>query len=343
MRSRPAAIVALTAQLWCTSAAGQTLQPAGTPARPAVWSEYPITANDRAISTLVMRTADPKPVVFLLQGSGCTPLFTVDSDGVFHSTSLFHEVTTERFNRFHFAQIQKHGVPPLRFTAGMTREEQVRVFERAQRDCSPEYLRHATKDVRVDDVIAAVRAVSIEPWAKGIVLAGHSEGTHVVTGVLRRIESGRIAAAALFASAGPIPFYGGYAASGGGNREGFARAFEEVQMLQNAPDDLMYRGHPGRRWKTYWLNSNPIDDVRDSSVPLFVTHGTRDGSILAPDLFVLEALRQQPKRPLRYVVLEGGDHDFQTPDDKSRLTDLIQDFLSWVELPNKPTGITVWK
>ena len=38
----------------------------------------------------------------------------------------------------------------------------------------------------------------------------------------------------------------------------------------------------------------------------YVSDGTRDGTILAPDLFVIEAVRQQPTRSLRYVVLENG-------------------------------------
>jgi hypothetical protein len=82
-----------------------------------------------------------------------------------------------------------------------------------------------------------------------------------------------IAAAALFASAGPTPFYGGYVARGAGDRQQFQSVFDRIRKLQSAEDDSMYQGLPARRWKTFWLDSTPIDDVRDSTVPLFVAQG----------------------------------------------------------------------
>jgi hypothetical protein len=44
----------------------------------------------------------------------------------------------------------------------------------------------------------------------------------------------------------------------------------------------------------------------------------------------MEAVRQQPKRPLRYVVVDGGDHAFEMPDGTSRVATLFDDFLNWV-------------
>jgi hypothetical protein len=64
---------------------------------------------------------------------------------------------------------------------------------------------------------------------------------------------------------------------------------------------------------------------------------------LAPDLFALEAIRQQPNRALRYVVLEGGDHAFETPNGKSPIPELFGDFLAWALDPNRTTGTAVLK
>jgi hypothetical protein len=79
----------------------------------------------------------------------------------------------------------------LRFSPGMARDQQVEAFTALERGrCSDEYFSQETKQARVDDVVAAVRAISVQPWAGKILLVGHSEGTHVVTGVLARTGNG---------------------------------------------------------------------------------------------------------------------------------------------------------
>ena len=293
------------------------------------------------VPVFVMHDLQPKPVVFLLQGSGCSPAFTVEASGRFDTTSLFQDVLVRESNRVHFAVVEKPGVTPVRFTASMTHEQQLQAFERAGNECTPEFYKNATKPVRVADVLEAIAAVSAQPWARGIVLVGHSEGTHVATGVLRRARNGTVAGAALFASAGPVQFWSASVSSGDASRESFQSAFDRMRMLQNAPDDFMYKGLPARRYKTFWLESTPIEDVRDSDVPLFVAQGTRDGTVMASDLFAMEAVRQQPKRSLRYVVVEGGDHAFEMPDGTSRVATLFDDFLNWVLDPKRQTGIGV--
>jgi pimeloyl-ACP methyl ester carboxylesterase len=288
-----------------------------------------------------MHDLQPKPVVFLLQGSGCSPAFTVEASGRFDTTSLFQDVLVPDSNRVHFAVVEKPGVTPVRFTASMTHEQQLQTFERAGKECTPEFYKNATKPVRVSDVLAAIAAVSAQPWAQGVILVGHSEGTYVATGALRGAPKGTIAGAALFASAGPVQFWSGFVASGDTSRESFQSAFDRMRILQNASDDFMYKGLPARRYKTFWLESTPIEDVRDSGVPLFVAQGTRDGTVMASDLFAMEALRQQPTRSLRYVDVDGGDHAFEMPDGSSRVATLFDDFLNWVLDPKRPTGTAV--
>jgi dienelactone hydrolase len=307
------------------------------------WSVYETQGHGRTIAVYAAHDRQPKPVVFLLQGSGCAPAFTVTADGRFDSTSLFQDVVARELSRVHFAMVEKPGVAPVRFTAGMTHQQMVQAFERAGKECTPAFFENATRSVRVNDVLAAIAAVSSQPWARGIVLAGHSEGTHVATGVLSRAAQGTVAGAGLFASAGPVQFWSGSVSSDGASRESFQSAFDRMRMLQNAPDDFMYKGLPARRYKTFWLESTPIEDVRDSDVPLFVAQGTRDGTVLASDLFAMEAIRRKPNRPIRYVVVEGGDHGFGMPDGTSRLTALFADLLDWMLDPEKTTTTAVVK
>ena len=64
---------------------------------------------------------------------------------------------------------------------------------------------------------------------------------------------------------------------------------------------------------------------------------------MASDLFAMEAVRQKPNRPIRYVVVDGGDHAFGMPDGTSRVTALFADFLDWMLDPKKATGTAVVK
>ena len=342
-----AAVCALPARLGSAQnsqpgSARSVLRPLREAPGPA-WSHYETDGHGRTVQVFVAHDRVPKPVVFLLQGSGCSPAFTAEADGRLDPTSLFQDAVARESSRVHFVMVEKPGVATVRFTAGMTHAQKVGAFERAGRQCSPEFFANATKPVRVTDVLDAIAAVAAQPWARGIILAGHSEGTHVATGVLRRAAKGTVAAAGLFASAGPLPFWSGSLSSGGANREAFQAAFDRLRMLQQAPDDFMYQGLPARRYKTFWIESTPIDDVRDSDVPLFVAQGSRDGTLMASDLFALEAVRQQPNRPIRYVVVEGGGHAFDLPDGTSRVDRLFTDFLDWTLDGNKVTGTSVLK
>lgn len=57
----------------------------------------------------------------------------------------------------------------------------------------------------------------------------------------------RIATAGLFASAGPIPYFAGYAARGAGDRAQLQSILDCIRMLQSASDDVMHLGLPARR------------------------------------------------------------------------------------------------
>jgi surfactin synthase thioesterase subunit len=305
------------------------------------WAQYRL--DDHKIDVYVAHDAQPKPVVLLLQGSGCAPIMTAQPAGTLEDTSLFQDFVAPRLNALHFALIEKRGISLLRFSENMSQQAKISAFQEAGEHCTADYLRNATKQSRVEDVVATMRALAGQPWARQIILVGHSEGTHVVTGVLRVTDASEVAAAALFASAGPIPFFGGYVARGAGDRAQFQSTFDEIRMLQGKDDDFVYQGLPIRRWKAFWLDSTPIDDVRASVVPLFVAQGTRDGSTLPADLFALEAIRQQPGRPLRYVVIDQGNHEFETPDGHSHLADLLDDFIHWALDDNRKTGLGIVK
>lgn len=306
------------------------------------WSAYRLRNGPVDIDVFLQHDDRPKPVVILLQGSGCLPAFTVDPDGSYRTTSLFQDAIAPALQRVHFAIVEKRGVSPVTFGAEMTQEQKVARFERAGVDCTTSFYEHATKDTRVEDVRSLLTALAEQPWVSTFILVGHSEGSHVATGVLKSRPDAPISAAALFASAGPTPFWGGaYAASGPDARAAFDRNLARLREIQSAPDGAMFDGLPARRWKTFWIQSTPMDDVRGSDVPLFVAQGAHDGTLLPADLFVMEAVRQNSNRPVRYVVLQDGNHAFEQPQGRSRVVELLNDFLQWALNPTRTTSTWV--
>ena len=310
----------------------------------SVWVQHRIDAHSRVVNIFLIHDNQPKPLVILLQGSGCTPLFTVDEDGTFHGTSMFEDYVAQKSNDFHFALLEKQGVEELQFTAGMSFQQKVAAFTETgnMQHCSPEYFINETKNVRADDVMSLVQALNGATWVKQIFIVGQSEGSEVVTGVLRRdSHSSVVKAAALLSSAGSNFFYGGYVSEGPNNRTTFQSAFNRIQLLQHASDDFMYEGHAERRWKSYTLDTTPLEDVHESVAPLYVAHGGREPDILNSDLFVLEALRQQPTRPLRYVIVEGANHGWEGRDGRSHVSQILDDFLRWAQSSEHTTGVEV--
>jgi hypothetical protein len=135
-------------------------------------------------------SAQPKLVV-LLHGSGCAPEFTRESDGSFHETSIFQDAIGAALDRVHVAVVERRGVEPLAFSADMSDENKRLAFERAEKECSAEYFQQATEPARVADTVTAIHALRDQVWARGIVIAGHSEGTHVTDPFLWRLRRPR--------------------------------------------------------------------------------------------------------------------------------------------------------
>lgn len=133
------------------------------------------------------RDDTPKPVVILLRGSGCGPDFTADPDGSLHEISVFQDAIAATLVVAHVAIIERPGVDPLAFAGGMSMADKRAAFNQASDHCGEEFRANATKVARVDDAVAAVEALSREPWAKRVVLPAitHSKHPLVAPGWLR--------------------------------------------------------------------------------------------------------------------------------------------------------------
>jgi pimeloyl-ACP methyl ester carboxylesterase len=261
------------------------------------WAAYLLVGPTESRTVYLAHDSQRKPVVLLLQGSGRSPLFTHDEHG-FSGTTIFEDFVSKNSTRYHFALVEKRGVGILDFQAGLSHEEQVRAFDEAGERCSQAFWANDTRTARVDDAARLVQVLNASQWVSGIIVVGHSEGTQVATGLVKRLGT-RLAGAGLLSSAGPTQFFGMYVAAGGPDRGRFRETFESMRMLQSAAPAVEWRGLPPRRWKSYALETTPLEDVQHSPVPLYVAHGGREGNILAADLLVLEAIPQQPGPAIR--------------------------------------------
>src|SRR5829696_7756209 len=66
--------------------------------QPSHWLRYPVNDSGRSIVAYVAHDGDPKPLLILLQGSGCAPLMTVDASGTYQDTSLFQDLIAPRLS-----------------------------------------------------------------------------------------------------------------------------------------------------------------------------------------------------------------------------------------------------
>lgn len=159
------AVIAIVLLLHGTASAQPTLRAEGN-LKGSHWARYRITATKHTTTLYIVGDGTQKPVVFLSQGSGCMPLFTVRTDGTYDGTSISEKVVASHRDRFHFAVVEKRGVLPLHFNRGMSREDQASAFEEAQTNCSDIYERNATKTARVEDVATAIEAIRLQIVAK---------------------------------------------------------------------------------------------------------------------------------------------------------------------------------
>ena len=90
---------------------------------PGRWARYGLQGKERRIDVYVAHDDRPKPIVVLLHGSSCGPDFTVDADKSLRETSIFQDAIGPSLKRTHFAVVERPGVEPLIFAAGMTQDE----------------------------------------------------------------------------------------------------------------------------------------------------------------------------------------------------------------------------
>lgn len=303
---------------------------------PTVWKPWEHWRVTRpalsALDVFIAHDAQKRPLVVLLQGSGCDPLFSVTDLGGGNrrgaSSLIFGDLVEGRLPRAHFAAVEKRGVVSF---GPYRRPDEKRT------PCSSDYEAGVHKRERVRDIVDAIDALSREPWVGPVLVAGHSEGGDLAAGVAQALRQ-RLAAVAIFGSAGPsqlVDFV--IYAHRTGRVEALREAFSEIQTVIDPKSQQPWRGHSLVRWRSHGVESTPLDEMRSCEVPTFVAHGSADTSspVESADTFVVELLRSNPARHVFYLRVQDADHGLGTPDGQGHLPFAFDRFLSWSLSPNK--------
>lgn len=190
------------------------------------------------------------------------------------------------------------------------------------------------------DVVAAVRALARQDWVGPIYLLGHSEGADVAAGAGKTLGSA-IAGVGLLSGAGATRFFDSVAvAHRHSDLAGVKSALDDLIALTGDHPPAEYSGASNVRQVTYAIDSTPLDDLRMTTLPLFVAGGTEDekAPIESADLFVAEILRNKT-RGVKYLILPGMDHGYNTADGTSHMVQVIGAFLDWTATAKKERSV----
>jgi pimeloyl-ACP methyl ester carboxylesterase len=286
------------------------------------------------LDVYVARDGERRPLVVLIQGSKCYPLFSYrDRDGkrTLVTQLIFGDEGDSLTDpKVHLAAVERRGLQSFG----------ARPTERPQ--CTDQF-GAVTKPDRVQDVADAVLALSRQPWVDGVLLVGHSEGADVASGVAKRLKD-EIKAVALLGGAGATQFFDFVAeAHQKGDWKQVGRAFGDLIWMTGGSANGRYNGLPIERWKTFAIDSTPLDDLRPLTVPVFVAQGGADGhaSVEGSDVMVLELLRDA-RRKVSYLVLPDDDHDFMSQrTHEDHRVKVLHDFIVWALDPDKQRSVEI--
>lgn len=304
------------------------------------FSEYPALAGMQRVTLrnaegdrldlLGYMDADRRPAVVVFPGSLCAPVFvaldrsppgqgfaTVPVMAEANGRELgVHVIYAERRN---MVSLQTLSSAPSFSVGAITR-------------LSPCSDRNGgeTLEQRVADGLQQVQWVKAQKWASSVHLVGMSEGGDVAAGVAARAEP-LVDSVMLVGSAGPRQFADFVAvARSRHDPKGLRNAFSDLDRFLSGTPPRSYRGYSARHWRSFALASSSLGLLQRSTVPVFLAHGELDASVpvSSADLAAVELMANQPRRPIYYWSVAGGDHALATRAG-SRMWDVIREYVTW--------------
>ncbi len=293
----------------------------------ADWSRWKVSAKDGTpLEVYGVVDAVRKPVLVMLIGSRCQPLFKFKEEKVV-SPLLEKDASFFRKQGVHVLALERRGIKSFEALP-----EDVEKLDGRLR-CSKKF-GGLTKEDRINDSRDAILALSKEPWFGDVILMGHSEGGDIASGLSNQLENLKIKALGFFAAAGTSQFYGHILQ---------ARKSQDLKILEETFSGLFYAaepnasgkfgGYPVERVKSFAISSTPLDDVLKNQIPIFIATGSLDNKapIEDADLFAVEVIRNQPNRKILYLNYSELNHDLENKNGNDLSKEVLTDFLTWTQ------------
>ena len=260
-------------------------------------------------------------------------MFSFDGDKIY-KPFLFKELLKHN-DKWHIICVEKRGV-----TFGDN------VNASGYEKCSQEYIEHATKENRSEDISTVIDYLIDRHLfnQEKLVLIGHSEGSFVAPSVaVQNSHVTHIVLAGLSASHGLLDFLITQ------RKDLESKKINEMEFLENY-DWLVEKfkdvhqnsesfkelfGHTYKRWASYSFEKT-LDDLLKVEVPIFLAIASSDRSAPAvgSDMVVVEFIKTA-KNNLTYKNYIGFDHGFMKQEEDSILNgqgELLMDILNWLEV-----------
>ncbi len=268
------------------------------------------------------------PVMVLLHGSGASSVFP-RIDEAFAVPFLFSAIRRV-LDTWNVLLVEKRGVR-LGDAAGGG-------FE----GCSQDYIEHATRQDRTDDVSRVIDEIAASDFYDGsaLLVIGSSEGAAIAAAAAA--DTAKVTNVGLFGLGAGHGLFDSMMALRGEWERGDLPAEEFVQQydwlvgtfreIREDPDSTTkaFYGHTYRRWASYWLRPG-LEDLLAIEVPIFLGIATLDNPV-ATDWLVAGFVRAG-KTNLTYRNYMGCDHGYFKQDDGSaacRHDEVLSDVLAWV-------------
>jgi pimeloyl-ACP methyl ester carboxylesterase len=225
------------------------------------------------VEYFISKTDHPAPLVLMIQGSGCAPVFS-GLDTARRSSNVFGYIDLAQQGKYAVMMVNKPFAPkdkpvgdgiiacPTEFNDYFTLENWVRHLGRA--------FDHAAQ----------------QPWvqAGASLVLGVSEGAGAAAGLAEK--EGRVSNVAMVSGSGPTQLYdlvvGAYAAGGGD--DAIKARLDEVEATREkiaaAPDDakLLAWGHPYKRWSSFFRASS-TQSLLKAQAKVYVVSGMQDKNV----------------------------------------------------------------
>ncbi|MFZ2959420.1 MAG: hypothetical protein WA705_21240 [Candidatus Ozemobacteraceae bacterium] len=267
-------------------------------------------------------------VFLVVPGSKCIPLFVYKSaKSRTLSTLMFYDALLDKEFNCNVIGIERRNLKSFQeFSERLVTQK-----------CSDEYGSVEKKD-RVADVVVALERIAAQNWVGEIALIGHSEGSDVVCGVAHELgDAGlsalKVKAICCLSSSGAVQFFDHIVESRLYKKQTTQAVFDELLSFTNRTVHGEYRGFPVRRYFSYAIETTPLDEIRRMKIPVFIAHGSDDKNvpIISDDLFAAELFRANGFRRVKYLILDGLDHNYNDSTGESHSGVVLQSVIDWLD------------